>query len=77
MGPPIGSGTRRGNAYTLATTEDASRDCMKSPIEFRYAAETSEAVRQQQDNVHWTNHNSLSFFLEVTDIPEKFEGANN
>jgi hypothetical protein len=45
-------------------------------VEFRYAAEASEPVSQQHDNVHWTNHNSLSFFLEMADIPEKFEAAN-
>jgi len=50
---------------------------MKLSVEFRYAAEASETVCQQHDNVHWTNYNSLSFFLEVTDIPEKLEVGNN
>jgi hypothetical protein len=47
---------------------------MKSPTEFRYAAETSGAVRQQHENVHWAGHNSLELLFEVTDMLEKFEG---
>ena len=49
---------------------------MKSRLNF-VCRRTPETVSQQHDNVHWTNHNSLSFFLEIADIPEKFEAANN
>jgi hypothetical protein len=46
-------------------------------VEFHDAPEAFKAVGQQHEYVHWAIHDLLGFFLEITDIPEKFEVGNN